>query len=71
MTRGHKALTGVDVVPIGDKNDIVQGLRGRYGVLLAHLSGEDIYAAYRAWITAGKPCPLLDWLRETLDLDAA
>ena len=58
-------------MPIGDKQDIVNGLRGRYGAMLAHLSGDDIFAAYRAWVTAGKPCSLLAWLRDTFELDAA
>jgi hypothetical protein len=35
------------------------------------LSADDIYAAYRAWVVAGKPQPLLDWLRERFGLDAA
>jgi hypothetical protein len=58
-------------VLIGDKQDIVNGLRGRYGVILAHLAGEDLYGAYRAWVTADKPCSLLAWLRDTFELDAA
>jgi hypothetical protein len=58
-------------MPIGDKDDVVHGLRGRYGPLLAHVSAEDIYAAYRAWIAAGKPCSLLDWLRERFLVDPA
>jgi len=58
-------------VPIGDKDDVVRRVRGRYGARLAHLSAEEIYAAYRAWIEAGKPSPLLDWLCETFGLDAA
>ncbi len=59
------------VVPIGDKDDIVRGLRGRYGPLLAHRSADEIYAAYQAWLAAGKPYGLPDWLRKTLHLDAA
>jgi hypothetical protein len=39
--------------------------------MLAHVPSDDIYTAYRAWVTAGKPCPLLAWLRDTFDLDAA
>jgi hypothetical protein len=58
-------------MPIGDKRDIVDGLRGRYGAILANISGDDIYAAYRAWVTAGKPCSLIAWLRDTFELDAA
>ena len=58
-------------MPIGDKDDVVNGLRGRYGVMLGRVSGDDICAAYRAWVTAGKPCALFTWLRDTLELEAA
>jgi hypothetical protein len=59
------------IMPIGDKADVVDGLRGRYGAMLSQLSGDEIYAAYRAWVTAGKPGPLITWLRDTFELDPA
>jgi len=42
------------VVPIGDKDDIVRGLRGRYGALLAHRSADEIYAAAARNVAPGR-----------------